>query len=681
MPVSPDFPTPTDPRQVLAAEQAHLVTSRAALRRMREQAEALFDTGEGVAGDSIGAHALGGALARRVAELADHPDTPLFFGRLTFRPDAGEHAGHIQYIGRRHVTDTSGEPLVLDWRAPLSQAFYRTSPTEPWGVAVRRRFGYAGGELTSYEDEDLRGGPVEPSRILTEEIERPRVGPMRDIVATIQPEQDALVRADLEVTLCVQGAPGTGKTAVGLHRVAYLLYRHRERLRRSGMLVVGPNRAFLRYIATVLPTLGELDVDQCTIDELVARAPVRGDDPPEVTTLKHDSRMATVLQRALWQRVRPPQSPLVVPEDSYRWRLDTETLADLVTQTRAADLPYLTGRERLRDRVVALLQRQVEQRRAASPSDSWLRRMGRSRPVTSLLNACWPQVTPETLVYEILSDPDILAQAADGVLDATEQRLLRWPKPPRSPRSARWSPADLLLLDEAAGLLERPSGFGHIVVDEAQDLSPMQARAVARRSPHGSVTVLGDLAQGTAAWAATDWQTLLTHLGKPDGQVVSLTTGFRVPAQVMRLANRLLPKLAVTVPEPMSLRPGGEVTIRPVTDLPKELVVDVETAVAREGSVGVIVPDSATDDLLATLAAAGIDVAAVVEDRDAPVTVVPASLAKGLEYDHVVLVEPAEILAAETRGAHRLYVALTRAVSRLTVLHTLPLPEVLVDDV
>ena len=667
------------PHAELEAEQAHLGASRAALRRMRERARALYRAGSTVAGDAYSAETLGTTLRRRVMELADHPDTPLFFGKLRF--GSGEHDGEVHHIGRRHVTDDAGDPMVLDWRAPLSRAFYRASVADPQGVAVRRRFGYAGGVLTSFEDEHLDRGEElgTASRILTAEIERPRVGPMRDIVATIQPEQDELVRADLDTTICVQGAPGTGKTAVGLHRAAYLLYLHRDRLRRAGVLVVGPSRAFLRYIEAVLPALGEVDVRQSTIDELLDRVPVRGADPPEVAALKHDARMATVLHRALWRQVREPTAPIAFTDGSYRLRIGTEALRQVVEEVRRDRVPYATGRERLRARVLGLLQRQVELRRTESPGESWLRRMGRSRPVTGFLDATWPAVAPEALVFRLLSDPAALAGAGDGVLDPAEQRRLVWSRPPRSVRSAPWSPADTVLVDEAAGLMERLPSFGHVVVDEAQDLSPMQARALARRSGHGSLTVLGDMAQGTAAWAAADWRDTLAHLGKSGAPVVPLTTGFRVPASVLALANRLLPALAVDVPAATSLRRDGDLAVRQVPELAPAVVAEVRAALATEGSIGVIAADPAAGRLRAALEDGGIATTGPEEvDAPARVTVVPAGLAKGLEYDHVVVVEPAEIVAAEPRGLHRLYVVLTRAVSRLSVLHTAPLPAPLV---
>nr|WP_228532576.1 AAA family ATPase [Micromonospora sp. ANENR4] len=616
-------------------------------------------------------------MARRVKELADDPTTPLFFGRLDFGGDDPDHAGREYHVGRRHVTDELGEPLVLDWRAPVSRSFYRASARDPQGVAVRRRFGFSAGTLTSFEDEHLDRGEElgTASRILTAEIERPRVGPMRDIVATIQPEQDELVRADLADSICVQGAPGTGKTAVGLHRAAYLLYLHRERLRRSGVLIVGPNRAFLSYIAAVLPALGEVEVEQATVEDLVARVPVRAVDDPAAAALKHDVRMAEVLRRAVDAHIGTPTEPIMVSDGSYRWRIGLDPLHRLVTETRQEGLPYATGRERVRARVVGLLQRQAEARRAESPNDAWLRRMSRIKPVTDLLDTVWPALTPDGLLHRLRTDADALAAAAEGLLTPEEQELFRSGKVARTAKATRWTAADAVLIDEVAGLLERPAGFGHVVVDEAQDLSPMQCRAIARRSEHGSITLLGDLAQGTAPWAATDWRESLAHLGKPDAAVVPLSVGFRVPAAVVAFANRLLPALAVDVPPARSLRNDGALDVRTAEDLTAATVAEVRAALAHDGSVGVIAADDAVDRLRAALADAGVETA-TADDVEAAtrVTVVPATLVKGLEYDHVVVVEPAAIVAAEPRGLHRLYVVLTRAVSRLAVLHREPLP-------
>ncbi|GAA3449067.1 HelD family protein [Dactylosporangium matsuzakiense] len=641
----------------LAAERAHLTASRLALKRMREHAEDLFASGDQVAGDPFAAETLGRHLARRIADLADNPDTPLFFGRL----DIDEHRYHV---GRRHVTDAVGEPMVLDWRAPLSRKFYQASAVDPQDVEVRRRFGFVKGELTSFEDEHLsRGEEQGTSQILLDEIERPRVGPMRDIVATIQPEQDALVRAELDESICVQGAPGTGKTAVGLHRAAYLLYLHRERLRRAGVLIVGPNSAFLQYIASVLPTLGELEVRQSTVEGLLS-TPIRSVDSEAAAAVKNQEKLAVVLQERLLAKIARPEAPLQVSDGSYRWRISVEALRRIVDDVRREAPPYGIGRERVRARIVSMLMLQSEARRGDSPSEGWQRRMGKAAPVLEVLDRVWPAVTPEQLVFEVLSDP------ATDLLDEAEQAAIAWAKPPKTAKSAKWSAADAVLIDEAAGLIDRVPSFGHVVVDEAQDLSPMQARVIARRSEHGSITLLGDLAQGTAPWAARDWRVLLAHLGKPGARVVPLTTGFRVPAAVVALANRLLPALGVDVPEARSLRTDGALTVSTVADIASAVVEKTRAALHHPGSIGVIAADTAVGRLTDALREAGL------EDPER-IVVLPASLAKGLEYDHVIAVEPSEIVAAEPRGLNRLFVVLTRAVSRLDVLHSHPLPDAL----
>ncbi|MGB8940888.1 MAG: AAA family ATPase, partial [Streptomyces sp.] len=516
--------------------------------------------------------------------------------------------------------------------------------------------------------------PPHGSRILAGEIERPRVGPMRDIAATIQPEQDDLVRGELAASVCVQGAPGTGKTAVGLHRAAYLLYTHPQRVQRAGLLILGPNRTFLRYIAEVLPSLGETGVRQSTVADEIARdtAPVRAQDGEAAASVKHDARMAEVLRRALYSRVAPPAHSIAVPDGSYTWRVALDDLERIIADVRTEEPPYAVGRERVRTRAVRHIQEQAE-RRAGAVNNAWLQKISRARSVSAFVDGAWPKARPEEVLGALLADPEALAAAADGILDADEQRAIGWAKPPRSYKSAKWSAADLVLLDEIAGLLERPDGYGHIVVDEAQDLSPMEARAIARRADFGSLTVLGDLAQGTTPWAARGWPELLAHLGKPDASVTPLTIGFRVPKAVVGLANRVLASLDVDVPPARSLRTDGELRIREVRDVGAATVDAVRAALVREGSVGVIAADADAAGLRAALTAAGIE-SAGPDDLGARVTVLPASMAKGLEYDHVVAVEPAAIAEAERRGPSRLYVVLTRAVSRLDVLHSRPLP-------
>ncbi|MGW0535883.1 HelD family protein [Streptomyces sp. NPDC003032] len=687
----------------LGLERSYHDACRTALAAMADGAEERVVAGADVSASGADAEVLGYQFRSHAKALRELPEAPLFFGRLDFAAagthaaQAGDHRGQRYHIGRLRITEhPSAPPLVVDWRAPVSRAFYQAGARDPQGVAVRRRFGWAPGskgdssDLTGMEDEHLTDGGAEEgaSRIVAGEIERPRVGPMRDIAATIQPEQDDLVRGELAASLCVQGAPGTGKTAVGLHRAAYLLYTHPQRVRRSGLLILGPNRTFLRYIAEVLPSLGETGVRQSTVLDEVGRHPVRAEDSEAAALVKHDARMAEVLRRALYSRVRAPAEALAVPDGSYRWRLPLEELERIVESVRAEEPSYAVGRERVRSRVVRAVQEQAE-RRSGPRNNTWVQKIGRSRPLSALVDQVWPKVRADEVLAGLLGDPDALAAAGDGVLGADEQRDILWTRPPRSYKSARsaksvkWSSADLVLMDEIEGLLERPAGYAHIVVDEAQDLSPMECRAIARRADFGSLTVLGDLAQATTPWAARSWAELLGHLGKPDATVTPLTIGFRVPRAIVGLANRLLAHLDVDVPPARSMRADGELRVRKVrggksaavesTEVEAAVVEVVRGALGREGSIGVIAADAHTEPLRAALRTAGIE-SAGPDELGARVTVLPASLAKGLEYDHVVAVEPAAIAAAERRGLHRLYVVLTRAVSRLDVVHSGPLP-------
>ncbi|WP_225840239.1 ATP-binding domain-containing protein [Streptomyces sp. NK08204] len=667
----------------LTQERTYHDACRAALKTMTDNAQEQVVIGADASASGADAEVLGYELRSQAKELRELPEGPLFFGRLDFHRDpqtAGDHAGQEYHIGRVRIThDPSDPPLVVDWRAPVARAFYQASARRPQGVAVRRRFGWSpagrgdSADLTGLEDEHLSEGEVRESSIVTSEIERPRIGPMRDIAATIQPEQDDLVREDLTTSLCVQGSPGTGKTAVGLHRAAYLLYTCPQRIQRGGMLILGPNRAFLSYISEVLPALGETGVRQSTLDDEIARQPVTAQDSDAAAILKHDIRMAEVLRRALYARVSTEVTqPLVLPDGSYRWRVPVDVLEKIVHEVRTEEPPYAVGRERVRTRIVHAVQDQAE-RRGGPRTRTWVQKISRSRPVTALLNAIWPAAQPEEILAGLLTRPDTLAAAAEGILDADEQKTLLWSKPPRSPRSARWSAADLVLLDELSGLIKHPGGYGHVVIDEAQDLSPMQCRAIARRSPFGSVTVLGDLAQGTTPWAARDWPQFLTHLGKPYAIITALTTGFRVPGAVAELANRLLHHLDADVPPARSLRRDGEVSIEATHDTTAATVAAVHTALRHAGSIGVIAADTEAPKLHHALLAAGTPVSAP-DTQGARLTVVPASTVKGLEYDHVVLVEPSAVVQAEPRGMNRLYVALTRAVSRLHIVHSAPLP-------
>ncbi|MET9731324.1 UvrD-helicase domain-containing protein [Streptomyces sp. NPDC006458] len=653
---------------------------------MREDVESL-DISD-VTANWVNAEVLARQIEERIKALADLSDTPLFFGRLDYLhapgADQAEGAeGERFYIGRRHVHDAGGDPMVIDWRAPVSQPFYRASKKDPMDVGLRRRFGYTGGDLTAYEDEHL-SDPAETARtskLLQQEIERPRVGPMRDIVATIQPEQDEIVRSGLGGTVCVQGGPGTGKTAVGLHRVAYLLYAHRERLARTGTLVIGPNKSFLHYIEQVLPALGELTVRQATVDDLVAHVEVRGADDAAAAVVKGDARMAQVLRRAVYGQVTMPTEPVVVVRGSRRWRVAAYELEDIVRELLDRGLRYGAAREALPQRIAHAVLVQME-RSGEAPDDRVQDAVARDSAVKAAVKAVWPAVDPARLVLRLLTDADFLAEHAEGVLTEEERKTILWAKPVRSVKSAKWSAADAVLIDETADLVDRTSSLGHVVLDEAQDLSPMQYRAVGRRCTTGSATVLGDLAQGTTPWATRSWAEALDHLGKSDAVVEELTAGFRVPTDVITYASRLLEHIAPGLTPVASVRENpGSFEVRAVGG-DAEVIAAVRDSLRQEGSIGLIAADARVAALAEALGEAGIGHLDPGEETtpDTRLTLVPASLAKGLEYDYVVLDEPQAVVDGEPderTGLRRLYVALTRAVSGLIVTHAAPLPAAL----
>ncbi|MFJ6086422.1 HelD family protein [Streptomyces sp. NPDC092369] len=668
----------------LSRERTHLASSRAALRAMREDVESL-DISD-VTANWVNAEVLSRQIDDRIKALADLSDTPLFFGRLDYLhapgADQAEGAeGERFYIGRRHVHDHDGDPMVIDWRAPVSQPFYRASKKDPLDIALRRRFGYTGGDLTAYEDEHLSdpGEAAQTSKLLQREIERPRVGPMRDIVATIQPEQDEIVRSGLGGTVCVQGGPGTGKTAVGLHRVAYLLYAHRERLARTGTLVIGPNRSFLHYIEQVLPALGELSVRQATVDDLVAGGvEVRGTDDAAAAVIKGDARMAEVLRRAVYAHVTMPTEQVVVVRGSRRWRVPAYELEDIVRELLERGIRYGAAREALPQRIAHAVLVQME-RSGEAPDDRVQDAVARNSAVKAAVKAVWPPVDPAKLVLRLLTDADFLAAHGDGILTEDERKTILWAKPVRSVKAAKWAPADAVLIDEATDLVQRTHSLGHVVLDEAQDLSPMQYRAVGRRCSTGSATVLGDLAQGTTPWATRSWDEALAHLGKTEGVIEELTAGFRVPTDVITYASRLLPHIAPGLTPVASVRENpGFFALRPVTGT-AEVVAACEELLAHEGSTGLIAADARIPELAEALTAAGLSYLAPGEETTTHtrLTLVPASLAKGLEYDYVVLDEPRAVVDGEPderTGLRRLYVTLTRAVSGLIVTHAGALP-------
>ena len=672
-------PAPPLPDPELQAEQAHLDHALESLATMRQRAERLLQDLIGAGNPDLDYLA---ALSRRVSLLADSP-RPLLFGRID------EEEGPMWHIGRRHVEDTRSDPVVVDWRAPVAVPFYRASTKDSLGLARRRQimvdrrsvvavaddlFGGADGDAGATR---LRGGDA-----LLAELERARTGEMLDIVATIQAEQDEIIRAPLDQLLTVQGGPGTGKTAVGLHRAAFLLYNH-PALSRDGVLVLGPSRAFLRYIAQVLPSLGEEAVVQTTIADIAPKAKVRVEEPMDVRRIKGDARMGELLRRGLEGRRRTLDEDVSLRVRFARATLSAERVNDLVASIVARPAPYKAGRLALRSRLVSEARRAFRSSARLGADETWFEgELTSTEEFTALLDTLWPTVSPTALVRDLLSSRAQLERFSDGLLSESEWQLLLRARE-ATVSSTAWSTDDLALLDEAAFLTGgRTRTYGHIVIDEAQDLTPMQFRMIARRAPSGSVTVLGDLAQATGPWTYSDWAEVRAHLpeaARP--QHDELTLGYRAPGRVLDYASRLLPVAAPGVGPTSSIRPGRTepaVHTVPAEELVAAALAESHALAADHGLVAVIAPEELVP-ALARLARRDADVGML--ERDAmtrPITIVPALAAKGLEFDAVVVVEPAAIAGEDRRGLRLLYVAMTRPIQHLSVVHARPLPGPLV---
>jgi DNA helicase IV len=663
------------PDPELRAEQSHLDHAVVSLSAMRRRAEQLL--GDLIAAGNPDLDYVA-TLSRRVSQLADSP-RPLLFGRID------EDEGPSWHIGRRHVEDTRSDPVVVDWRAPVSVPFYRASAKDSLGLTRRRQIMVDRGTVVAVADdlfgagEDdhgttrLRGGDA-----LLAELERARTGEMLDIVATIQAEQDEIIRAPLDQLLTVQGGPGTGKTAVGLHRAAYLLYNHPP-LTRDGVLVLGPSRAFLRYIAQVLPSLGEEAVVQTTIADIAPKAKVRVEEPMEVRRIKGDARMGELLRRALEGRRRPLAEDISLRVRFARATLSREQVNDLVASIVARPGPYKAGRLALRARLVSQARRAFRSSGRFGADETWFEgELTSSEEFGTLLDTLWPTVSPTTLVRELLSSRGQLERYASGLFSPAEWQLLLRARDATVSTTA-WSTDDLALLDEASFLTGgRSRSYGHIVVDEAQDLTPMQFRMIARRAPSGSITVLGDLAQATGPWTYADWDEVLVHLPRTaTHQHDELTLGYRAPGRVLDLASRLLPVAAPGVRPTSSIRPGRtDPAIHLVAegDVPAAALAEAVALAEAHALVAVIVPEDLAPEII-RLSRRESQVG--VLERDAmtrPVTIVPAPAAKGLEFDAVVVVEPAAIAGDDGRGLRLLYVAMTRPIQHLSVVHSRPLP-------
>jgi DNA helicase IV len=648
----------------LAAEQRHLAHAHRCREAMARRLSAIAE-GDGAA-DAITQEYIEMVVAEALADLAQ-PGAGDFFGRID------EDGGPRWYVGRRHIEDDAHDPVVVDWRAAVAAPFYRATVHDPLGLRMRRRFTMVQGELTAYLDEhlddpdaaDVAGGIPDP---VLAEIGAARSGEMREIVATIQAEQDHIIRAPLEGAVIVQGGPGTGKTAVGLHRAAYLLFEHRRLLSREGVLVVGPNRVFLDYIANVLPSLGERSVQQRTVGELaVPRVDVDAEDSVEAARVKGRAVMATVIERAALAH-------LAVPADAVREPLGATSVVVEPAELQAWIDTALAGNQPLNRRRQAV---------RAVAEQALLRRTGRDGiwslvpNVRAALARAWPVVRPRPLVERLLSRPDVLAAATDGLLTPEEQELVLT----RRGRTKRWTAADQVLLDTAGSFLDGPlATFGHVVVDEAQDLSALALAAIARRCPSGSLTILGDLAQSTGAAGQSSWDDVVHHLGaEPWTAIEHLTIGYRVPAPILDVANRLLPATGVDVPASRSVRQEGHAPlVRRFDDVAAGTAAEVAALRRHHALTGVIAPDRWRAPIAAALADVGLSAVGHVQGLAADeVPVLSYDIVKGLELDGVVVVSPGEVLDGSERGARLVYVALTRAVQELTIVTADELPGLL----
>ena len=642
-------------------------------------------------------------------------DESLVFGRIDTTAGPDGPRGEAFHIGRLAVSDADQEALVVDWRAPVAEPFYRATGRHPMGLRRRRHFLTHGRYIQDLEDELFGGeGPeaalgVGGSTVLLAALERSRSGRMRDIVATVQREQDEVIRAPLAGVLVVQGGPGTGKTAVALHRAAYLLYTFRFPLERQGVLVVGPNPLYLRYIERVLPSLGETGVELSTVGGLVHGVPVTGVDGPVSARVKGDARMAVVLAKAVADRQRPLPRDVEVGVGPYVLRITVADSAGIVAAAKRRPGTHNSRRRYVETQVTRRLAARLDEaeeraRRAGlrpepeggeqreSRDEVELGRQLRRDPIiVEELQRMWPALAPMELLHDLFGARPLIDLAGKRVLDDAERATLF------RARSAdladvAWTDADLALLDEARALLgplPRRRGtdpadlrtFGHIVVDEAQDLSPMQLRMLSRRSLSGSMTVVGDIAQATGAFAPSHWDEILTHLPIRRGLTqVELSVNYRTPAEIMAVAGRVLDAAAPHTRLPESVRSTGEEpTI--VTSPPGDLASTVARAAAAEaaavdgGTVAVVAPRSMVPGLAAGLMAAGIDFEQGVRaGLAATVTLLPLEVVKGLEFDAVVVVEPSRLVREATQGLRSLYVALTRPTKRLTLVHEEPLP-------
>ncbi|MGI9030223.1 MAG: HelD family protein [Ilumatobacteraceae bacterium] len=630
----------------LSNEREHLAHARASRDRMVERLRAVDPAS---AADDFTAEYVEVTVQEALDDLAA-PGAGDFFGRIDTRDAGGRRRAERWYIGRRHIEDDRHDPVVVDWRAPIAAPFYRATGADPLDVDRRRRFTLDGGELTAYLDEhlddpdaaDVAGGIPDP---VLAEIGAERTGAMREIVATIQAEQDLVIRASMEQVLVVQGGPGTGKTAVALHRAAYLLFEHRRRLARDGILVIGPNRAFLDYIANVLPSLGERSVRQCTVLDLCTpRVEVSSVDDVETARVKGAPAMLAELELAADRAVQPPMEDVVVPVGVHRVVFGRDEITEWLARATDGVVPF--NQRRLRLRAIA----KQELMRRTDRDDLW----SQAAPLRKALDAAWPTQQPARLVDRLLPGP-------------------------RGRRRA-WTVADQLLVDEANSILNGPPGtYGHVIVDEAQDHSAVALRVIGRRSPAASMTLVGDVAQSTSPAGQERWSDVFRWVAsraRAGGEVAELTSGYRVPEPILSVANRLLPLTGVDAAASRSVRREGSApawTHVDHADLPRSVAAAVADVKHRHRLTGVVAPVAHHAVIGGALADNGhVAVDHLHQFDRAEVPLFAPEQVKGLELDGVVVVQPDEIMDGTARGARLLYVAMTRAVQELAFVTSSP---------
>jgi DNA helicase IV len=706
------------------AEQAHVDLAYRRLVEMRAAAESMLYEAFGERGGTFQAVTERDIRVRNSLGRLEHLQLgreSLVFGRIDRAGATSSEPPEAFRIGRLAISDSNQEPVVVDWRAPVAEPFYRATGAHPMGLVLRRHYLTEGPKVLDLEDELFdpegdnsgRGLGLSGPQVLISTLERSRTGRMRDIVATVQREQDEIIRAPLPGILVVQGGPGTGKTAVALHRAAYLLYTHRFPLESQGVLVLGPNPTFLRYIEHVLPSLDETGVELSTVNGLYASTRAEGADDAAVTRLKGDARMARVIARALGDRQRPLRHTAEVPFGRRVLRITPSLSAQLIGAVKRRPGTHNARRRTLEQVLWRYLAEQITNDNGADEAGSERvvpeelgRQLRRDPRMAEALERMWPLLTPEQLVHDLFGARALIELASQGILSGPDQALLyRRRGAPEEP--VRWTDADIPLLDEAFALLgprrrsapDRSDGirtYGHVVVDETQDLSPMQLRMVARRSLSGSMTIVGDVAQATGPWAPASWAQIVEHLPARRGwRLVELTVNYRTPSEIMELAARVLEQVAPGMRSPESVRASGQsprvVEVGRGEGFPgasfgsaERLADSVGAGLGEElrertdGTAAVIVPPSLAGAVADGLRQSGLSFGTAGRDAlDERVTLLTVEDAKGLEFDSVTVVEPARLVAESPQGLRALYVAFTRATQRLTIVHADPLPAAL----